>query len=208
VGTLSYGDLLKLLDAAGSFKEYHLLQRAARDYFESAVYRARNNDKEQKILWEAAYPRAYKEYVTREASFHGIDANLVYAIMREESNFRPKIVSPASAIGLMQIISPTGRWIARNNNINDFKDADLYEPKTNIKFGAWYLKKLLNDFNGKKVYAIASYNAGEIAVSRWRDNGYSNILEEFVEEIPYTETREYVRRVLTSLWIYEALYGK
>lgn len=152
---------------------------------------------------ESEYPTAYSSIVRYNAKEFGIDENLVYAIIREESRFRPNVISPATAIGLMQIIPSTAQRLAKELNQSSFELGKIFEPSVNIRFGTKYLEDLSELFNGEMIYMIASYNAGEEAVSRWLKNSDAKDLEEFIEEIPYDETNSYVKKVMKSYWIYK-----
>lgn len=132
---------------------------------------------------------------------------LAWAIMREESHFRPSVVSSAQAIGLMQIIPPTGYEIARALGRSGFTPEDLYRPVVNIEYGVQYLTMNLKRFGGNLIHTIASYNAGPNAVERWAKSRAGLDWDEFVEEIPYGETQDYVRKVLRSHYLYGLLYG-
>lgn len=160
----------------------------------------------RRIAWISYYPLAYESYVRHYGKRFGVEPELICAIMREESTFRPSVVSPAEAVGLMQIIPPTAYRLAKELKEDGFVVDELTNPMVNIKFGTWYLNQLLKMFDGEKIYAIASYNAGEDAVERWRKNSGNVDIEEFIEEIPYTETNKYVKKVLKSYWIYQRLY--
>lgn len=156
--------------------------------------------------YQQAYPQAFKKYVESYAKHWGLDEHLGYAVMRQESAFQPEIMSFAFAYGLMQIIPPTGEEIASRIGYRDFKVTDLKNPKVNTLFGTYYLKHLLDKFNNELVYAIAGYNAGPDAVTRWK-NQYSNIeLDEFIALIPYNETRKYVKKVLNNYLVYKQMY--
>lgn len=154
------------------------------------------------------YPRPYYNYVHRYSVSYGVQANLIYAIMRQESLYDPTSYSSADAIGLMQIIPPTGYYIAKLVGRYDFNPAMLYKKDVNINFGSYYLKILLNRFNNKKYLAIASYNAGPLAVASWKSNlpkKYAPSL--FIELIPLKQTRHYVKAVLANYYIYNLIYG-
>jgi soluble lytic murein transglycosylase len=157
--------------------------------------------------WGAKFPPAYATLVTLFTQTRGIPAALAWAIMREESRFRPQVVSPANAIGLMQIIPPTGAEIATYLRRSSFSPEDLYRPVVNVEYGVQYLAMNLKRFSGNLIYTIASYNAGPEAVERWKKARPNREWEEFVEEIPYAETQEYVRKVLRSFYLYSLLYG-
>lgn len=156
----------------------------------------------------AARPRPYPELVRAAAERHGLDPNLLWAVMRVESVYNPSIVSYAGAIGLLQIMPRTGRLIAHALGRTDFTTADLLDPATNIEFGAWYLRSLLDRFEGRVPLAIASYNGGPHNVRRWMAE-YSPSLpvDALCERIPFDQTFRYVRRVLHHYAAYRASEG-
>ncbi len=157
-------------------------------------------------VWEWAYPNAYETWVDYFCRLHGMDRNLAWSIMRQESAFRPSIVSPALAIGLMQIIPQTAHEIAASLGLKSFHPSHLEDPILNIRFGTWYLKERLKQFDGKLAYVIASYNAGPDAMTRWRRWADHMETDEFIDMIPYDETRTYVKKVLMNYLIYKNLY--
>jgi soluble lytic murein transglycosylase len=124
--------------------------------------------------------------------------------MREESAYRPTVVSVVGARGLLQIMPETGERLAQELALADFDPDDLFEPAVNIRLGSHYLRTLLIRFDGQLSAAIASYNAGPNAVVRWIDPELDD--DEWVEAIPYDQTRAYVKRVLRSLYAYRVLY--
>jgi soluble lytic murein transglycosylase len=127
--------------------------------------------------------------------------------MREESTYEPRAESPAGALGLMQIIPPTAERIATSLGVAPLALESLFDPKTNIRFGTYYLKDLLHRFDGSSALAIAAYNAGPEAVNEWRTRDGALRQDAFVESVPYGETRRYLRRVLRSYRVYRLLYG-
>lgn len=142
-------------------------------------------------------PRAYEKEILAAAERHGIDPNLLFAVMRVESVYQRRIVSHAGAIGLTQIMPRTGRLIAQARGIEDFTPADLLDPEVNLDFAAWYLAQLIARFDGHVPLAIASYNGGPHNVSAWIDAHAKTLpLDALLERIPFTETHRYVRRVL------------
>ncbi|MDL1871667.1 tetratricopeptide repeat protein [Deltaproteobacteria bacterium PRO3] len=157
--------------------------------------------------WNTKYPPAYATLVSLFSQTRGLPMQLAWAIMREESHFRPSVVSSAQAIGLMQIIPPTGYEIARALGRSGFTPEDLYRPVVNIEYGVQYLTMNLQRFGGNLIHTIASYNAGPNAVERWAKSRAGLDWDEFVEEIPYGETQDYVRKVLRSHYLYGLLYG-
>jgi len=125
------------------------------------------------------------------------DPYLVAAVMREESSFNPRAVSITGALGLMQIMPKTGRTLARELGEDDFDSKELFDPRTNIRYGSHYLNDLSKLFDNNAILAIASYNAGPNAAARWKD-AYRVAPDEFIESIPYPETRLYTKKVLKS----------
>lgn len=154
-----------------------------------------------------SFPRGYKDIVASYAKKFGVDEYLVYSVIREESRFQKDIVSPADAVGLMQLIPPTARVVANQIGINGFTTEMLTIPNVNIEMGIFYLKQVLDKFNGDVELALASYNAGPNRAASWQVDFYGLDKDEFVEEIPFRETRNYIRRILRSYGAYRAIYG-
>lgn len=150
---------------------------------------------------ELLYPQAYKSNVLKASKRFNLDPYLILAIIREESRFDKNAFSPAGALGLMQLLPETARIKGKKIGITLTKDSEIFEPDKNIFIGSFYLKNLIEEF-GNPVLAIAAYNAGEKAVATWiKENSYKDI-DEFLEDIPYGETKAYVQRVLTSYFEY------
>lgn len=166
--------------------------------------RPRNMEKESLLTWGLAYPLAYRELVAQNAAKCAIDDCLVFSIIRAESNYSPTALSPVGAVGLMQLMPATASAIARNGTGS--LPAPLTQPELNIRYGVKHLKDLLVLFNGDIVKAVAAYNAGSGNVSRWVSRLGNMPAAEFIENIPYAETREYVKKVLTGAEIYNRLY--
>jgi len=163
-------------------------------------------ESEDRTLLYWAYPKAYVKSVTQYARKFLLDPFLMYAVMRQESHFRPNIVSSAGARGLLQIMPETGRRLAKGLQWRHFDPDLLFYPEKNIALSSYYLDRLLDEFGRDLVSILASYNAGESAVRRWK-KGRENLLpEEFAEEIPYEETNNYVKKVLENYWLYRSLY--
>ncbi len=152
-----------------------------------------------------ARPRAYADLVESAAHKYGLDPNLLFAVMRVESIYNRRIVSNAGAVGLMQIMPATGERIARQLGVSDFDPVDLLDPRRNLEFSAWYLASLLQRFDGRLPLAIASYNGGPHNVRLWLRASPSHMpLDAFLERIPFSQTHEYVRRVLVYYSQYRA----
>ncbi len=154
-------------------------------------------------LHYVSYPLAWKELIHREYS--SVDPYLVSGLIREESHYKPSISSPAGAIGLMQIMPETGQNIASQKGMK-ITNADLKDPNINIPFGIYYLSSVYKDLYDNEVLALAGYNGGPGNAGHWWKTKYNGDIDEFVENIPYRETRDYVKRVLRSYWEYKRLY--
>jgi soluble lytic murein transglycosylase len=164
-------------------------------------------------LWHLAYPKGYYRYVSEYANKFGLDECLVLAVIREESRFNPKTLSWANARGLMQIIPPTGRSVARLIGIKPYYTSKLHDPDTNIKMGCYYLSQLLKRFNNDKVMALAAYNGGPLRVKKWMNKWLSEVgpnidIDEFIESIPLSETKRYVQKVMKSYYEYKRHYSE
>ncbi len=157
-------------------------------------------------LYGALYPFPFREAIVRSALEFGVDPFLVCAVMRQESIFDDQIVSPAGAVGLMQIMPYTGEEIAGDLKVSFAVDS-LYRAETNIRFGTYYLSKLLNQFNGSHVLALAGYNGGPHNARKWYNRNKDRTLDMFIEDIGYSETRLYVKKVLANYWTYRHLAG-
>ena len=147
-------------------------------------------------------PLRLEEWIPLFADMEQVPTELVWAVMREESRFKSSATSNAGALGLMQIIPQTGFEIAQSLKQSQFNSEELFDPLINLRFGVHYLGLLLKKFSGNMVQAIASYNAGPEAVERWRGQKPGRPCDEFIEEIPYRETHNYVMKVMKSFWNY------
>lgn len=150
------------------------------------------------------YPILYKNEIAEVSERYRIDPALVFAIVKTESGFDPFTVSAKGASGLMQIMPSTGKYIAEKKGIADY---DLFDVTTNLDFGCYYWKYLSEKFYGLTETA-AAFNAGEGTVSGWLKNREYSPDGKRLEDIPYKETREYVKKIFESLKRYRKLYGK
>ncbi|MDD2851867.1 MAG: transglycosylase SLT domain-containing protein [Desulfuromonadaceae bacterium] len=155
--------------------------------------------------WTAGYPRAYTELVCQNAALNGLSEGLVFALIRAESGFAPAVKSGAGAIGLMQMMPATAKMTAREKG--DFDPQRLTVPEYNIRLGTKHLKDLMKEHDGDVIYMAAAYNAGTGAVERWKKRFKGMDKDEFIENIPYQETRDYVKKVYASAATYRQLYG-
>jgi soluble lytic murein transglycosylase-like protein len=161
---------------------------------------------DNKVFWKAFYPLPYRHIVTGVSERLAIDPYLVWSLMRAESEYNPNAVSPVGARGLLQVMPYTAVKIAQRLSGVEFKAEDLLKPEYNIGMGAWYIKRLMNYYSDNIILAIAAYNAGPQAVNAWLDRCASCQIDEFIESIPFDETRGYVKKVLTSYSRYHRIY--
>jgi soluble lytic murein transglycosylase len=151
------------------------------------------------------YPLAFWDVVRQEGMINDVDPLLLESIMRQESLFDPEARSPANARGLMQLLPSTAKQVAASSKIAVDAE-DLTTPAINVKLGATYLRTLLGRYRGDLVKALAAYNGGEAAVDKWERRAPQLQTDEFVENISYRETRNYVKRVLANFQTYESIY--
>ncbi|MFQ5329876.1 MAG: transglycosylase SLT domain-containing protein [Thermodesulfobacteriota bacterium] len=199
---------LKRADPWKSPREASILYGAAGDLSKSSSLAAGQVDDVYSVLARLALPIGYAETVGSAASEYRIDPLLISAVIMQESRYNPESFSRVGAMGLMQIMAETGDDIAAGiGEHNGLNRLNLFHPKTNIYFGAWYLRWLLKLFDGRVAYALAAYNAGPGVVHRWVKREEGREMEEFIEDIPYRETRNYVKKVLAYYEAYRRLYG-
>ncbi|WP_245817831.1 transglycosylase SLT domain-containing protein [Granulicella rosea] len=156
--------------------------------------------------WRLMFPQPYWQEIVADAQKNGLDPYLVASLIRQESEFNPGAVSPAHAYGLMQLLPSVGKENARREGMKGFQTNMLLNPATNIDLGTRNLKSVLDRFGGQPEYALAAYNAGDVPVRQWMALGNYKDVAEYVESIPYTETREYVQAILRNREMYRALY--
>jgi peptidoglycan lytic transglycosylase len=156
-------------------------------------------------LWSAGYPLVYSVPVAQYTTANTLSEGLIYGLIRAESGFSPAIKSHAGAIGLMQLMPATAKATAREEGT--FNPQSLVIPDYNIKLGTKHFRDLMKGYEGDVIYSIAAYNAGASAVNRWRKGFKGLKKDEFIESIPYQETRDYVKKVYASAAIYRQLYG-
>jgi len=175
------------------------IMRASRGYRDQPPVGARY------WVWKIAYPEAYAQWVHRYAKKLDLPSAFLFAVAREESAFNPEAVSPARAYGLMQLIAPTARQVAKPLGLRP-TPAALRSPKLNIRLGAHFIRQLWDRYADNPAIIPAAYNAGPRAADRWLTQPQARELDAWVEAIPYRETRRYTRRVLQSYGIYHWLY--
>ena len=188
----SYGENVRSLQA---------IKRAGSSFFALPIRQVPDQ------YWQLLFPRPYWSDLTADSAARGLDPYLVASLIRQESEFNPAAVSRANAYGLMQMLPSVGKAEAKKQGIGKFQTGMLLDPSTNLRLGTGNLKEVLNRFGGQPEYALAAYNAGDSPVRRWMaENNYKDV-PEFVESIPYSETREYVQSILRNREMYRQLYA-
>ena len=157
------------------------------------------------IIMKKLYPLKYSEYVEKYAKEYNIDKYMVYAIIKAESNFNENAKSSSDAIGLMQIMEITAIETARKMDL-EVTEEDLFKPDLNINIGLKYFTYLLNQYNNNYQLAIIAYNAGIGNVDNWIKNGIIKEDGTDIENVPFKETNNYVRKILRDYKIYKELY--
>ena len=155
--------------------------------------------------WRILFPKAWWDAIKTESAKNNLDPYLVASLIRQESEFNPSVVSYANAYGLMQLLPSVGKQMAKEEGIKNFETFQLLDPATNIRLGTRYLKQMMDRFGGVQEYALAAYNAGDSRVVDWEAAGPYHGMDEFVESIPFTQTREYVESILRNEETYKAI---
>lgn len=160
----------------------------------------------QDSILKMIYSTKYSEYVEKYADEYGVDKYLIYALIKAESNFDPEVTSSSDARGLMQLMEETA--VERSNLIDDetIEAHDLYDPETNIRLGTSYLSYLLGLYNDNMILALAAYNAGLGNVQQWIQDEIIKPDGSDIENIPYKETENYVRKIIRDYQMYLRLY--
>lgn len=157
-------------------------------------------------FWRLFYPLDYWESITSNAREFSLDPFLIAAVIRVESKFDPHARSKRGAIGLMQLMPDTARWVAEQVGV-PFSVDYLYLPEYNIRLGCWYLANLGQEFGKDLVVTLAAYNGGRGNVRKWLEDGLWTGEVHRVDEIPFSETRQFVKKVLRDYQMYRELYG-
>jgi soluble lytic murein transglycosylase len=159
------------------------------------------------VYWKVLFPQPYWSDLATNSQKNGLDPYLVASLIRQESEFNAGVVSHANAWGLMQLLPSVGKSMAKKEGLKGFNTNQLLNPTVNLQLGTRNLRMVLDRFGGQQEYALAAYNAGDVPVRQWMAAGSYQDIAEFVESIPYTETREYVQAILRNREIYRALYA-
>ena len=157
--------------------------------------------------WQFLLPRPYWQTLENDAQANGLDPFLVAALIRQESEFNPDAVSRMNAYGLMQLLPSVGKSLAKKDGERHFTTGELLDPSINLKLGTQELRKSIDRYDGQVEYALAAYNAGDSPVHQWMSiNNYKDVAE-WVESIPYSETRDYVQAILRNRNLYREVYA-
>jgi soluble lytic murein transglycosylase len=191
--------LATMLNEVGA---YHHALRLARARFRDKL--ERTGGIVDPSLWKVAYPTGLLPMI-KDQGASAVDPYLVAAIIREESQYDWQAVSRVGAIGLMQVMPGTASNVAKRLGLPAIGRDDLFDQETNIQIGVRYVEQLLEQFSGNVALTIAAYNAGPIVVRSWIALHPGRSQDEFIELIPYQETRQYVKRVLRSYKEYRRL---
>jgi soluble lytic murein transglycosylase len=158
-------------------------------------------------FWKLAFPIPYRGSIEQHSREQNLDPFLMAALIRQESEFNPSVISHANAYGLMQVLPSTGRGLVRRVRGRRYNASQLLNPDRNIQLGTYYFRNLLNSFNGETELALASYNAGPGRAALWRSWGPFREPSEFIETVPFHETRGYIQIVLRNADVYRRLYA-
>jgi soluble lytic murein transglycosylase len=193
----------EIYNEQGSYiRAIETLKRAVPGYFAADIPQI------PRPVWEGLFPRPFWPELTRDSAANQLDPHIVASLIRQESEFNPSAISTANAMGLMQLLPSVGKGLAKQMKIKHFSPDDLLVADTNLRLGTRYFRQMVDHFGGQVEYALAAYNAGEDRVDDWRKNGNFADVEEFVESIPFTQTREYVQAIMRNAVIYKLLYSK
>ncbi|OGI17577.1 MAG: hypothetical protein A2287_02030 [Candidatus Melainabacteria bacterium RIFOXYA12_FULL_32_12] len=157
--------------------------------------------------WRLIYPVYYAEEINHYAHMNNLDPILILSLTKEESYFNPLAVSSSNAQGLMQLLPGTAKDIARWNHLGAVNAFQLFDPKANVKLGTSYFKYVKSRLNNSSLYAVAGYNGGPGAVEKWLRTIPHDDLDQFIENIPYEQTRNYIKKVYGSYWNYKRIYN-
>lgn len=194
---------IRLVKEYEAIKMYHRSSLMAQRLWNGKMEPTTPGDRE---LAESTYPLAYKNDVEKYSKEFDVPMEFILSIMRAESSYRAQATSPVGALGLMQVMPQTGRRVAEMLRDKQFEPKSLLQPYQGIRYGSRYLSRLLGQFNRNIVLAAAGYNAGPHRVKQWVTQFGELEVDEFIEHIPFVETRNYVKKVLAFTLIYRTVY--
>lgn len=194
-------EIARLYEDAGRYDAaIETLKHAAPNYFAVDIPSL------PRSYWEGLFPKPYWVDLKKYSSANALDPYLVASLIRQESAFNANAVSRANAVGLMQLLPKVGRGVAKQEKLKRFSTQQLFLPNVNMQLGTRYFRSMVDKF-GAFEYALAAYNAGADRVQEWLGQGKYRDPQEFVESVPFTETREYVQNILRNASVYRQLYG-
>lgn len=158
------------------------------------------------VYMKRVYPQKFGEYVFRYAQENNLDPNLVFSIIKAESNFDPKATSRKNARGLMQISEMTGKWGAEKLKLKNYSADSLYDPEINVRIGCWYVRRLMYEFKNDLDLTIAAYNGGSGNVTEWLKDPSLSESGSSLDRIPFQETALYLKKVKKYHSMYKRLY--
>ena len=201
-GTWAPPEMARVYQDGGRYdRGIEIMKRATPNYFAVGIPDL------PRPYWEALFPKAYWNDLRKYSVLNGLDPYLVASLVRQESEFNALALSRANAVGLMQLLPNTGKTVAKQVKLKGYSAPQLYTPAVNLELGTRYFKEMVDKYNGQFEYALAAYNAGTDRVGDWLGQGHYRDPQEFVESIPFTETREYVQAILRNANMYRQLYG-
>ena len=158
------------------------------------------------VIFKIIYPLYFKETIIKYSEEYKLPPSMVAAVIKTESNFNVFAESSKNARGLMQITPSTGKWIAEKLQIQGYNDDMLFDPEVNIRFGCWYIRYLYNTYDNNMTLSFAAYNGGRGNVDKWLENERISKEDTKLEQIPFTETKNFIIRVNNNYNIYKKLY--
>ncbi len=201
-GSWALSEMVRIYHDGGQYdRAIQTLKRAKPNYF------AVDLPELPRTYWDGLFPKPYWTDLRKYSQLNGLDPYLVASVIRQESEFNPMAVSRANAVGLMQLLPSVGKHVAKEIKLKGYNPSQLYTPTVNLQLGTHYFKSMVDKYGGQLEYALAAYNAGTDRVGDWLEQGHYRDPQEFVESIPFTETREYVQAILRNETLYQRLYG-
>jgi soluble lytic murein transglycosylase len=201
-GSWALSEMVRIYHDGGQYdRAIQVLKRAKPNYF------AVDLPELPRTYWDGLFPKPYWTDLRKYSQLNGLDPYLVASLIRQESEFNPMAVSRANAVGLMQLLPSVGKHVAKEIKLKGYNPSQLYTPAVNMQLGTRYFKSMVDKYGGQLEYALAAYNAGSDRVGDWLEQGHYRDAQEFVESIPFTETREYVQAILRNETVYQRLYG-
>jgi len=174
----------------------------ARDGMNELLPKPAVNDKR----WKLIYPLNFVDEINNYAGNNDLDPYIILSLIKEESHFNPLAISSSNARGLMQLLPGTAKDIARWDGLGSVGEFELFTPSKNLKLGSAYFRHIKKKLYNNSLYAVAAYNGGPGAVEKWLSKIPHDDIDQFVENIPYNQTRDYVKKVYTAYWNYKRIY--